>query len=243
MLFYRRNLPHWHPEGAVLFLTWRLCGSLPASFNTAKIGCATDSPGKRFKTLDAILDKAATGALWLNNPQIALSVVNGIQTGACALNFYDLHAFAVMPNHVHLLISPKILVPRIMNGLKGVTAHDANLILGRESISGRTNPSITGFALSGSSTASAPTSNSIPFPRVWLLVRRTGPGPAPPTTGNLSSRGTACSCGTANHGRARTQCALTECREAPPPTQPVPEDSAQVTKSGETMLLFLLPPL
>ena len=148
-----------------------------------------------------------------------------------------------MPNHVHLLISPKILVPRIMNGLKGVTAHDANLILGRESISGRTNPSITGFALSGSSTASAPTSNSIPFPRVWLLVRRTGPGPAPPTTGNLSSRGTACSCGTANHGRARTQCALTECREAPPPTQPVPEDSAQVTKSGETMLLFLLPPL
>ncbi len=51
MLFYRRNLPHWHPEGAVLFLTWRLCGSLPASFNTAKIGCATDSPGKRFKTL------------------------------------------------------------------------------------------------------------------------------------------------------------------------------------------------
>jgi REP element-mobilizing transposase RayT len=22
--FYRRRLPHWHPEGAVLFLTWRL---------------------------------------------------------------------------------------------------------------------------------------------------------------------------------------------------------------------------
>ena len=104
----------------------------PASFNTAKIGCATDSPGKRFKALDAILDKAATGPLWLNNPQIALSVVTGIHKGACVLNFYDLHAFAVMPNHVHLLISPKALVPRIMNGLKGVTARDANSILGRK---------------------------------------------------------------------------------------------------------------
>jgi len=132
MLFYRRNLPHWHPQGAPLFLTWRLYGSLPASFNTAKIGCATDSQGKRFKTLDAILDKAATGPLWLNNPQIALSAVNGIYRGACALNFYDLHAFAVMPNHVHLLISPKTLVPRIMNGLKGVTARDVNSILGRK---------------------------------------------------------------------------------------------------------------
>jgi REP element-mobilizing transposase RayT len=52
--------------------------------------------------------------------------------GACALNFYDLHAFAVMPNHVHLLISPKTLVSRIMNGLKGVTARDANSILSRK---------------------------------------------------------------------------------------------------------------
>ena len=126
MLFYRRNLPHWHPEGATLFLTWRLYGSLPSSYRTAKIGCATDSPGKRFKCLDAILDKAATGPLWLNDPRAALCVVNGIYTGQTALNFYDLHAFAVMPNHVHLLISPKVSVPRLMNGLKGVTARGAN---------------------------------------------------------------------------------------------------------------------
>jgi putative transposase len=132
MLFYRRNLPHWHPEGATLFLTWRLYGSLPSSYSTAKIGCATDSPGKRFKCLDAILDKAATGPLWLNDPRVALCVVNGIYTGQTALNFYDLHAFAVMPNHVHLLISPKVSVPRLMNGLKGVTARDANFILDRK---------------------------------------------------------------------------------------------------------------
>src|SRR5437588_8171297 len=29
MTFYRRNLPHWQPEGKPIFLTWRLFGSLP----------------------------------------------------------------------------------------------------------------------------------------------------------------------------------------------------------------------
>ena len=27
--FYRRHLPHWHPGGATLFVTFRLAGSLP----------------------------------------------------------------------------------------------------------------------------------------------------------------------------------------------------------------------
>ena len=27
--YYRRNLPHWQPEGATLFITTRLAGSLP----------------------------------------------------------------------------------------------------------------------------------------------------------------------------------------------------------------------
>jgi len=27
--YYRRNLPHWHPRGAAIFLTYRLYGSLP----------------------------------------------------------------------------------------------------------------------------------------------------------------------------------------------------------------------
>jgi hypothetical protein len=29
--FYRRNLPHWRPRGAAIFITWRLKDSLPAS--------------------------------------------------------------------------------------------------------------------------------------------------------------------------------------------------------------------
>ena len=154
MTFYRRNLPHWHPEGASIFLTWRLFGSLPVSLqvsrgtanpgcalpakepgNTARIGCATnpqDSPGKRFKLLDAALDKATKGPFWLKDSRIARSVTHAIYTGESVLGFYVLHAFVVMPNHVHLLIMPKVALARITNGMKGVSARDANSILGRK---------------------------------------------------------------------------------------------------------------
>ncbi len=28
--YYRRKLPHWHPEGQMFFITFRLANSLPA---------------------------------------------------------------------------------------------------------------------------------------------------------------------------------------------------------------------
>lgn len=139
MTFYRRNLPHWQPDGASIFLTWRLYGSLPASpRSTARIGCATkpsipkDSPGKKFKLLDSLLDKAATGPLWLEDPRIARCVMDAIYSGEKELEFYALHAFVIMPNHIHLLITPHVSVSRLMNGLKGVTAREANAILHRK---------------------------------------------------------------------------------------------------------------
>jgi REP element-mobilizing transposase RayT len=133
MTFYHRNLPHWHPEGASIFLTWRLYGSLPTSIRTAKNRCATkDSPGKRFKLLDSALDKCTTGPLWLKDPRVAVPIVETIRKGESVLGYFALHAFVVMPNHVHLLITPKISIPRITNGIKGATSHQANSILSRE---------------------------------------------------------------------------------------------------------------
>jgi hypothetical protein len=44
MTFYRRNLPHWHPEGKSIFITWRLYGSsfrwhqMASSTQTVKLG-------------------------------------------------------------------------------------------------------------------------------------------------------------------------------------------------------------
>ena len=133
MTFYRRHLPHWHPEGASIFVTWRLYGSLPATVRTARNGCATkESAGKQFKRLDSALDKCNTGPLWLKDPRIAAIVIEIIRKGESNLHYFVLHAFVIMPNHVHLLITPNASISRITNGIKGASAHRANTILSRE---------------------------------------------------------------------------------------------------------------
>jgi len=136
MTFYRRNLPHWHPEGKSIFITWRLHGSLPASLlkatRTARNDSATkDSPGKRFKLLDTALDSASFGPLWLADPEIADYAEYPILRSA-ELGRYQLYAFVIMPNHVHILLEPRTPLAKITNVLKGVAARDANATLGRK---------------------------------------------------------------------------------------------------------------
>jgi len=46
------------------------------------------------------------------------------------LRHYQLHAFVVMPNHVHLLMTPLVAVSRVMQSLKRFTAREGNRILG-----------------------------------------------------------------------------------------------------------------
>ena len=53
-------------------------------------------------------------AVW-DNPQI--------------LRHYVLHAFVVMPNHVHLLVTAAVPVPKLTKSLKGITAKRANAML------------------------------------------------------------------------------------------------------------------
>jgi putative transposase len=79
--------------------------------------------------LDSVLDKAITGPLWLKDTRIAGCVMEAIYSGEKKLGFYAVHAFVIMPNHVHLLITPHVPVSRLMNGLKGLTAREANSIL------------------------------------------------------------------------------------------------------------------
>lgn len=146
MTFYRRNLPHWHPEGKSIFLTWRLYGSLPASFMRKKRtgrnacatgnGCATtgsepeDSPGRQFLELDAALDSAKRGPLWLAKPEFADYAEYPILHGA-ELGRFRLHAYVVMPNHVHMLLDPYVPLAKISGPLKGVASCDINARLGR----------------------------------------------------------------------------------------------------------------
>ena len=126
---YRRRLPHFHPDAKHLFLTWRLWGTMPACS-----GCKpTEYPsrGHAFVAQDRILARHAAGPLWLKDPAIASLVSKAIFHGDAGRRFYELCAWVVMPNHVHLLILPLVPVPVIMRWLKGSTARSANKVLGR----------------------------------------------------------------------------------------------------------------
>ncbi|HET9177449.1 MAG TPA: hypothetical protein VFQ24_03740 [Terriglobia bacterium] len=158
MTFYRRNLPHWHPEGKAIFLTWRLFGSLPRSIQaagriasagvtksrviqtTGRSAGATSAgatkggiteAGKRFRRWDAELDKGLVGPVWLRDARIARYVELAIHRGE-QLGHYKPYAYVVMPNHVHALLVPLVPLARITRGIKGVSARDANAVLGHQ---------------------------------------------------------------------------------------------------------------
>lgn len=131
MVDYRRNLPHWLPEGRTIFLTWRLYGSLPTGLLKVRAKAAKLTDGERFRAVDKALDRALDGPFWLKNPLVASSVVNALLKGESGLNYYKLLAYVVMPNHVHVLLTPRVEVSKLMNGLKGTTALEANKILNR----------------------------------------------------------------------------------------------------------------
>jgi len=78
--------------------------------------------------MDRILDTAATGPLYLRMPQVARMVQDAIHSRND--REYALHAYAIMPNHVHLLITPSREVSRIMQSLKRFTAREGNRMLG-----------------------------------------------------------------------------------------------------------------
>jgi len=84
-----------------------------------------------FRTLDHLLDETRTGARYLAIPVVADLVTESIRHCANAMNQYGLHGFAVMPNHVHLLITPNHALPTILKSLKSFTARRANACLAR----------------------------------------------------------------------------------------------------------------
>jgi putative transposase len=123
---FQRRLPHFHEVGQPVFLTWRLHGSLPPH----RAFASPLSSGQAFLAVDRLLDQARTGPLHLHRPEIAAVVVEAIQYRSDCRSQYELHAYVVMPNHVHLLITPAISTSEIMQSLKRFTARRANQALG-----------------------------------------------------------------------------------------------------------------
>ena len=117
----KRRLPHLSAVGQPLFITFRLHGSLPTGRHFTS---DTLTSGQAFVHLDRLLDRQCTGPLYLQMPDIARLVAHSILKGA--QKDYTLHAWVIMPNHVHLLVTPLTNVTALMHRLKGITAREAN---------------------------------------------------------------------------------------------------------------------
>jgi putative transposase len=127
----RRRLPHLYSGGVWLFITWHLHGSLPKARYPPP---GAMNAGKAFVWMDRYLDTTKHGPQFLQDPEIARVVVDTLGRGQ-EMGLYDLRAWVVMRNHVHVLFRPHDHVPNVLQWLKGNTAREANRILGRTGVS------------------------------------------------------------------------------------------------------------
>jgi putative transposase len=155
--FYRRHLPHWQPRDAVYFVTFRLKNSLPIEVikslkeerehtkallegfpKTEREGRNYLEERRYFGKWVSYLDKAEFGPHWLSQPEIASIIKEALHHRDGKV--FDLHAFCIMSNHVHVVFEPiskadcqsALGLPRIMQSLKRHTARQANILLSRE---------------------------------------------------------------------------------------------------------------
>jgi len=77
--------------------------------------------------MDRILDQARSGPLYLRNPEVAQLLVDAM---IYRQGHLQLHAYVIMVNHVHVLITPRVEVSQLMHSLKRYRARKANQILG-----------------------------------------------------------------------------------------------------------------
>lgn len=124
----RGYLPHLKAEGGIYFVTFRLADSLSAT----TLRQLSEIPNKqRSKEIEAYLD-AGHGECLLARREIAEIVKLAL------LKFdgerYRLHSWVIMPNHMHALIEPLSgnSLSDVLHGIKSVSAHEANKVLGRE---------------------------------------------------------------------------------------------------------------
>ncbi len=154
-IYYRRKLPHIHPQNNPLFITFNLVDSIPPAvvaelqaqrekeLQAAKnLAERYEIQKKYFGRYDEWLDRCQHGHDWLKEESVAQIVAEEIHKQAARQ--YDLYAYCIMPNHVHLLLQSLIEkfppskmvsaispIAEIMRLLKGRTARYCNLALNR----------------------------------------------------------------------------------------------------------------
>lgn len=152
--FYHRKLPHFQPAESTFFVTFRLAGSIPIdvirrlreNYELVQKGILEQkdltekecrelvyAEQKRlFASTDEFLDTNPNEPYWLKRMEVAEIIAE-------SMNYrdgkqYDLHAFTIMPNHVHMmmtLLSDAPVLFKVMQHLKKNSAIRANKFLNR----------------------------------------------------------------------------------------------------------------
>jgi putative DNA methylase len=132
----RGYLPHWEAGEVAQAITFRLADSLPAALlarweNQLETLANSARDYERRKRIERALD-SGHGSGSLSKPAIGEMVENAL------LHFdaerYRLHAWCVMPNHVHVLATPMdgSRLSDILHSWKSFTAKKANALLVRK---------------------------------------------------------------------------------------------------------------
>ncbi len=132
----RGYIPHWEAGEVAQAITFRLADSLPASllgrWEDELSTLANDARvQERRKRIERALD-SGHGSGVLAQPAIGETVENALLHFDA--NRYRLHAWVIMPNHVHVLVTPigAEALSMIVHSWKSFTAKKANALLGRK---------------------------------------------------------------------------------------------------------------
>lgn len=146
---YRGRLPHWEKECGYYFVTWRLADSLPVhvrehieaeredivrTARQLKRELSDDEKDRlaalHTEKMEGFLN-AGHGECHLNNDDCARLVTETLKRFDGER--YDLHAWCVMPNHVHVVFQARAGhgLAEIMHSWKSFTAKACNRVLGR----------------------------------------------------------------------------------------------------------------
>lgn len=124
-------LPHRDEPGLTQFVTFRLADAFPVELRSEwEALLKIEDDRERRIELEAYLDRGR-GECHLRRPDIATLVENSLLFRHEVQ--YELRAWVVMPNHVHLLfLVQDVPMSQLIDAWKGFTAKEANKLLGRK---------------------------------------------------------------------------------------------------------------
>jgi len=126
---WRGTLPHIYKEGCTYFVTFGLIDAVSEHLRRRRRIEADDDPEAFAREFDPC---PSTGGCLLKSLKVATVVESAL------LHFqgerYALSAWSVMPNHVHVVVTPfpGFTLSKILHSWKSFSAHEINKILSRK---------------------------------------------------------------------------------------------------------------